>query len=783
MGRAEATASPAGSSAPAAHAPGRPAGDVTTRRALPALAAALVLAALLAVFFFDVVFLGRTLKVSRTIATLYPTGPADAPGPPPASIPVTDNTPGVLEEPYLAFKRRVFAGGGFPLWNPHQAGGLPFAANPEGTPFFLPELPLYLLPERFGWDVFVLLRLFAAGFFTWAFLRAVGCAQAAAIGGGAAYMLGGPLVTWLDNVTMNPDCLLPLLLLALEHVLRRERRWAVPLAAVTIALVVLGGHPEHAFFAHLIGLAYLGFRLATTTPPPGTLRRVATVYLLGAGLAGVFVLPFAEFFLRLGWSYHGVDTGLETDEPLGRAVTILMPYLFQPELVTYGYRHAGWLGGYLGATMMLLALLGVRRASPGRLGLLFGAVLALALGKIYALPGVNLVGALPVFRVVRFSLHLPATVGFAAAVLVGFALNGIGEITGRRAATLAAILGAVALGFVVHARPALDPWRVVRAALPVALVLGAVPAVVAAAERRRLAAGSAAVLLIAVLAGELRLYQPTAHPARYAAFAEAPYVRWLRDAPERGRVFGTEWTLFPNTASAVALDDLGIYGGLFVGRFVRFVRALVDPRRFALGSHVGELRGRLPDYANPFLDLLNVRYLIAPPGAPPPPGTTLIYDADARIFRRERALPRAYTVTHWTVVPGEVEAIDALRHGYDFRGSVLLEASGAPLPSPAPAPAPAVPATLAHYDANRVEIVAETAVPAVLVLADTYYPGWQATVDGHPAPVFAANGVVRAVPLPNPGRHVVELRFRPPLVLAGAIVSLVSLALLALAWE
>jgi hypothetical protein len=750
-----------------------------------ALAAAFILAALLGLFFFDVVFLGKTLKVSRTIATVYPTGPADAPGPPPQTIPITDNTPGVLEEPYLAFKQQVFAERSLPLWNPHQAAGFPFAANPEGTPFFLPDLPLYLLPERYAWDVFLLLRLFAAGFFTYAFLRSVGCVQAAAIGGGAAYMLSGPLITWLNNVTMNPDCLLPLLLFALEHVRRAERRWAMPLAAITIGLILLGGHPEHAFFVQLVGIAFLGFRVATADDTPAirpTLRRIATAYLLGVGLAAVFVFPFIEF-LQLGWSYHGPDAGLETDEARGRAITILMPYLFQPELVTPTYQHAGWLGGYLGAATVLLALLGVRRASPGRLGLFFGVVLALALGKIYAVPGLNLVGALPVLRFVRFSLHLPATVGFAAAVLVGFALDAVGRGTAdpRRTAAFAASLGAVALGFVVYNLPALDWGRTVRAALPVGLVLGTVAAVVWLVHRRRLATRHAVVLLVAVLAGELRLYQPTAHPDRYAAFAEAPYVRWLRATPDRGRVFGTEWTLFPNTASAFALDDLGIYGGLFVGRFVRFVRTLIDPRRFSVGSHVGELRAQLPDYASPFLDLLSVRYLVAPPGVPEPPGTTLVYDADVRIFRRDQALPRAYTVTHWTVVADEAEAIAALQHGYDFRSSVLLETSAAALPSPS-APAPAVPARLVHYHTNRVEIVAETTGPAVLVLADTYYPGWRAIVDGRPAPVLAANGIVRAVALPGPGSHVVEMRFRPTTVLAGAVVSLASIAIIGLAF-
>ena len=118
-----------------------------TVRAAAGLRAAAVLSGLLVLAFFDVVFLGRTLQVSRTIATTYPSGPYAAVGPPPASIPITDNTPpGVLEEPYLAFKRHELAAGRLPLWNPYQATGMPFAANPEATLFFPPDLLLHALP-------------------------------------------------------------------------------------------------------------------------------------------------------------------------------------------------------------------------------------------------------------------------------------------------------------------------------------------------------------------------------------------------------------------------------------------------------------------------------------------------------------------------------------------------------------------------------------------------------------------------------------------------------------
>jgi hypothetical protein len=78
---------------------------------------------------------------------------------------------------------------------------------------------------------------------------------------------------------------------------------------------------------------------------------------------------------------------------------------------------------------------------------------------------------------------------------------------------------------------------------------------------------------------------------------------------------------------------------------------------------------------------------------------------------------------------------------------------------------------------NRVTIRASLEAPGYLVLADTWYPGWNVTVDGEQAELLRANHAFRAVKLDG-GTHVVEMSYRPLATILGCWISLGTLAAL-----
>jgi hypothetical protein len=85
---------------------------------------------------------------------------------------------------------------------------------------------------------------------------------------------------------------------------------------------------------------------------------------------------------------------------------------------------------------------------------------------------------------------------------------------------------------------------------------------------------------------------------------------------------------------------------------------------------------------------------------------------------------------------------------------------------------------------TKVELMVRLDSPGLLVLADQFYPGWEATVETggqvHDAPIVRTNRVLRGLALPA-GGHRVTFRYRPRSLAQGGAISLAALVALA-AW-
>jgi hypothetical protein len=134
--------------------------------------------------------------------------------------------------------------------------------------------------------------------------------------------------------------------------------------------------------------------------------------------------------------------------------------------------------------------------------------------------------------------------------------------------------------------------------------------------------------------------------------------------------------------------------------------------------------------------------------------------------------PRAYLAYAAERVDDWHRAVDRMRDGHDFHRVALVEM---PLALPASAGPPGT-AIIERFAPEAVTVRADASAPALLVLAEAWYPGWTATVDGAAAPCLPANAWMRGVPVPA-GAHEVTFTFHSTRLRAGATLSIVTLAL------
>jgi hypothetical protein len=78
---------------------------------------------------------------------------------------------------------------------------------------------------------------------------------------------------------------------------------------------------------------------------------------------------------------------------------------------------------------------------------------------------------------------------------------------------------------------------------------------------------------------------------------------------------------------------------------------------------------------------------------------------------------------------------------------------------------------------NRLRLSVTSDRPALLVVADNWFPAWHASVDGTDAPVLRAYHTLRAIPVPA-GEHTVEMWYHSDILMRSLWLSLAALAVL-----
>jgi hypothetical protein len=671
--------------------------------------------------------------------------------------------------PNMLYALHALAGGRGLLWNPYQDCGQPFFAISSVGLLYPANVFFLLLDPTMALRAVLWMNLLVGGLGAWALARELGLGRAAAAGGTLAFVLGGPMIgltVWMPTV-QAPYAWLPAALFFCERLVRTGRLRHALWLGIVFAMALLPGHPQFALFSCELVVLRLLWSLADAAE-----RRHAIVAAGGVALALVLMLLLTavQYLPAMEVARESVrGAGLTVAEiapggnlnwsTLGQWIrlgTVLAPFTFVPFFVAVSaFAH--------------------RTQRRAALFYALAAALCLALAFGTANPVGRLYVASPLGHAFRIPMRFSIVTGFCVSVLVGIAVDalvkGSWTAVSLAAATFAGcrlwagplpgtewwLAGAVLAGGGLAASAPTRRW-------PIALILGAV-----------------ALSLVLLPPWTMQRYLRDDR----ALWGHAVVFDGLRarlTAQDRVHLapVGSDPGFDDKTASLFGLRATTDYEGQVSRAYAEYLTMLRS------GQPMRSLNQAIyPDAWNPqtvrwpLLHLTAARYLAVARALDVPqkaaPLVPLDGDDDVHVFENPSALPRAYYVSRIAVVPDANLRLQRLASGReDPRHVALVETIPPSGFVGVPGNDATAPASFIVDDPEHVVIELAAPERGFVFLADQYFPGWSATVNGEPAPITRANHAFRIVEVPR-GPVRVEFRYRPASLWLGGIISATTL--------
>ncbi|HKR63097.1 MAG TPA: hypothetical protein VJZ00_05140 [Thermoanaerobaculia bacterium] len=701
---------------------------------------------------FSDVLLGRTCLYLRDLANFY--------------------------HPAKKLLREIVLRGEFPYWNPFFSAGQPLAANPEHEVFY-PLTWLILLPNyELAFHLLIVVHVSIALCAMYALLRSMDVGRPAAILGALSFGLGGLTLSMLNLLPiLFSAAWMPLTCRFTRRYLRDNTRRDFALASFFLGIQLLIGEPATALQTGVLLGAYALWKKRA--------RGVGAVALLSIAallVAAVQVLPTLDHF-RDSVRVHKLD--------IRRTGSWSMPFARLAELANPDFlgdpvadRPDAWRGGelypdrflpfyfsvYIGLAITAAALAGIITRKRGWVFALTMLAVSILLALGQHTPLHRLLYDLGVAGYFRYPEKFLLIGAFTAIVFGARMLDAIlaGD-TRLRVTMLAIVVLAIFAGSA--------NWPRVAA---LALLLAFLPNL-----RRPLAIALLVAFAFIDLAPLLLRLAPRM-PAAY--YAEEPEIvkrfpkerddfrifqfgTWEARNPDAVHYFeprpGRYWVfrnaLAPMQPAAYRLcmvlqTDYDATSLLPTDDFARAVWALSKKQS----------RGWVDTVAA----MSNIRYAVVFA-----PFARAYANAHGDMSRIQPArviegqpYPRYYFATQMVPITGRNDFVDKLASGrYSKQAAFVATSAFAPA-------AGVVRAWRESANRARIDVVAEGR--AFLVMSVTPHKYWRVTIDGAPANAIITNLGYQGVEVPR-GAHVVEMRYRNPLIAIGGAISIAALLALA----
>jgi Bacterial membrane protein YfhO len=652
------------------------------------------------------------------------------------------------------------------LWDPYQTSGQsligqaqPGVAYPFNWLLFLSPLKNGFLRDwAFNW--YIALIRFMAALACYALCRDLGRSFLASILGACGFAFAGYVASTAWPQMLNGAVWAPVVFLFSLRALRGDRPMVnAILSGAFLGIAWLSGHHQIPIYITLAISGVWIFHIAQK-------QRVARSARFFALIVAMFLVSAAQTLPAYSYGqtavrWVGASHEVTWDQPV--PVSVHDEFSLAPQSILGVFLYSVYTNSnpFVGIVVVALAILGISLAwTEFPVRLLAGVALA---GMIYAFAGATILHGMiyslvPFADKARDAAMAVYIFHFGVCVLAAFGVDALVErmhsicvkrvmiACGAIAAAIWIFEGAV---FSFHVQLGVRPSPIALTGFIAVLLI----ALLGALRAGSIPARSAPLLLIVLVMLEIGSMTQMDLFNRDQGFRywnlltrDADLAGFLKSRPAPFRVDFKEDDVPYNFGDWYGVES---YMGYVASAPEAFIRVQGYPR-----TH----------------ELMGVRYYVAKQS--PGPGWNEVFSSAAgiKVFETTAAMPRAWSVHQTFPIHSLDELGPHLNHpAVDFHRLVLLMGD-----APALEDCSGDQVQLTRHDARRAVIDVDMGCRGMLILADGYSKDWRATVDGKPAPVYAAYGVVRGVVVDR-GHHQIEMHYRPASVYIGGALSGLSL--------
>ncbi len=713
-------------------------------------------------------------------------------------------TPVLQFVPWRTYAFETVRQGFLPLWNPLLGMGAPLFANYQVALLYPPNILLFLVDPIWGHGLLVTLHLIWAGLGMVVLARRLGLGLLARAIAGMAFSLSGYLVARSGFLSINAAAAwLPWIILAADRLLQVSRETAGRqkilqagcLLSIALTFQWLAGHAQTAWYTAITLVAWVLWRLVGNVEWKRSLQIIAyfTIAAIFAfALCAVQLFPTIEYTLH---SYRAdtfdAEFALNYSFWPWRILCLVLPGLFgSPAMGDYwGYGNYWEDAIYFGVFPFFLSVYalisGWRRRNERQgtikfLTILGGAAMILALGKytpIYPF----LFDYIPTFNMFQAPSRWNIIFIFAFSLLAAIGLDQLRKPSGRALYWIR--LGTVGSGIIgVAAIAAAELLGDIEASFMRTFIIAGIWFAASGiltllkpdrpSLRWNLLVGI--VVLLDLLVASRGLI-PSVSPSLFTETGEVPIVggiehRIYMDAGVEEELkfdwthrFDSylnveDWDLvrkygLPNTTLMGGISSANNFDPLLPQRYVMWMDGLED----VSNGHRTKL-----------LSLMDVQWQ-----------AVIESSEDMSLTYREIPNPqRVRWVSQSILAASYVYSLDLVKDAdFDPDEAVILEwafASGDASQNIKGS------ADLLETDnPNIVTIESSAPVDGWVVLSDTWFPGWRASIDDEPVEIYRADFLFRAVRVPA-GEHYIRFEYRPVSFQIGLYLSILACCLIML---